>query len=106
LSLNTTNFVVLEYNFATSTAYLYLNPTPGASQPAPTLTLAGSGSVTAIDDVGFKAQSTTGYYVADNLLIGTAWGDVTPATVPEPSAWALVGTGLALMFSVVRRRRG
>jgi len=105
LSLSTTYFVVLEYNFATTTASLYLDPTPGASQPAATLTLAGSGSVTAIDDVGFKTQSTTGDFLVDNLLVGTTWGDVTPATVPEPSTWALVGSGLALMFSVVRRRR-
>jgi hypothetical protein len=104
LSLNTTYFVVEEFDFSASTAYLYLNPTPGGAMPAATLSLAGS-TATAIDNVGFKAQAaaTTGSYLVDNLLIGTTWADVTP--VPEPSTWMLVGSGLALMIGLARRRR-
>jgi len=103
LSLNTTYFVVEEYDFSTSTAYLYLNPTPGGAMPAATLSLAGS-TATAIDNVGFKAQAsgTTGSYLVDNLRIGTAWADVTP--VPEPSTFALMGLGLGLMVAMIRRR--
>jgi hypothetical protein len=105
LSLNTTNFVVLEYDFSAQTAYLYLNPTPGGSQPAATLTLASVTAVSAIDNVGFKAQSTTGNFLVDNLLVGTTWGDVTPTVVPEPTTVMLVGAGLSLMLGLVRRRR-
>jgi len=103
LSLNTTYFVVEEYDITAQKAYLYLNPTPGGSQPAATLTLSSVTAVTAIDDVGFKAAATTGAYLVDNLLVGTTWGDVTP-TVPEPSTFALMGIGLGVMAVVIRRR--
>jgi hypothetical protein len=105
LSLSTTYFVVEEYDFSASTAYLYLNPTPGGAMPGATLSLSGS-TATAIDNVGFKAQAsgTTGSYLVDNLRIGTTWADVTPA-VPEPSTWMLVVSGFALMIGFVRHRR-
>jgi hypothetical protein len=105
LTLNTTDLVVLEYDFTAQTAYLYLNPTPGGSQPAATLTLASVTAVSAIDNVGVKAQSGTGQYLVDNLLIGTTWGDVTASAVPEPTTVALVGAGLGLMLAMARRRR-
>ncbi|HLX95109.1 MAG TPA: PEP-CTERM sorting domain-containing protein [Verrucomicrobiae bacterium] len=104
LTLNTTYFVVLEYNFTAQTAYLYLNPTAGGSQPAATLTLASVTTVTAIDDVGFKAASASGNYLVDNLLIGTSWADVTPSTVPEPSVLALAGLGVLGWVARLRRR--
>lgn len=100
LTLNTTYFVVLEYDLTGQTAYLYLDPTAGSSQPAATLTLATTTAVSAIDNVGFKAQSTTGDFLVDNLLIGTTWADVTPVAAPEPSTIALSGIALAgLAFS-------
>ena len=102
LSLNTTYFVVVDYDFAATAVNLWLNPVPGASQPAATLTLAGNASVTAIDNVGFKTQATTGDYLIDNLRLGTSWTDVTPSAVPEPSTFALAGMG---MFGVVLARR-
>jgi hypothetical protein len=97
--------VVLEYNFATTTASLFLDPTLGASQPTATLTLAGSGSVTAIDNVGFKAQATTGDFLVDNLIVGTTWADVTPVATPEPSTFALAGLGLLGLVTRFRRVR-
>jgi hypothetical protein len=107
LSLNTTYLVVLEYDFATTTANLWLNPTPGASQPAATESIVGTGSVTSIANVGFKSQSTAGTFLIDNILIGTTWADVTPVSaVPEPSTLALVGLGgIGFLGLAVRLRR-
>ncbi len=110
LSLNTTYLVVAEYTFGgTGTAALFLDPTPGAAQPAANVTLAGNGTVTSIADVGFKAQTTptTGTYLLDNLLIGTTWADVTPlaTATPEPSTIALGGAGLLLLATRFRRSR-
>jgi hypothetical protein len=106
LTLGQTYFVVDEYNFDTKVATLYLNPTPGGSQPAATLTISST-SATAIDNVGFKAQTGSGAYLVDNLRVGTTWEDVTPGVaVPEPSAFALMGFGcLSLIATVIRRRR-
>jgi hypothetical protein len=104
LSLNTTYLVVLEYNFSTATASLYLDPTIGDGQPAASLTLAGNDSVTSISDVGFKSQATTGDFLVGNVLIGTTWQDVTPEATPEPSTLALAGLGM-IGFGFVRRMR-
>jgi len=108
-SLNTTYFVVVSYDFGTTSANFWLNPTPGGVQGAADMTLAGDGSVTAIDNVGFKAQSDNisgvgqGAYLIDTLRVGTTWADVTP--VPEPSAFFLAAAGVGLMLGMIRRRR-
>ena len=106
LSLNTTYLVVVGYNFGTSVATLYLNPTAGGSQPAADVTLTGNGAVTSIDNVGFKSQGsgTPGAFQIDNILIGTLWSDVTPLATPEPTSFVLGGMGL-LSLVLARRKR-
>ncbi|HEX3624720.1 MAG TPA: hypothetical protein VH280_04765 [Verrucomicrobiae bacterium] len=110
LSLNTTYLVVAEYTFGaagSSSASLYLDPTPGGSLPSAAVTLAASGTVTDIDDVGFKAQTTgtTGTFLIDNVLIGTDWGDVTPLATPEPGSITFLLAGMATLSLTTRLRR-
>ena len=110
LSINQTYLVVAEYTFGASnvsSAALYLDPIAGGTQPTAAVTLLGTGTVTDIDDVGFKAQSssTTGSFLMDNILIGTTWSDVTPIATPEPQSCALTLTGLGLFGLLVRFRR-
>lgn len=105
---DTTYLVVGELTLGSSpTVSLFLDPTPGGSQPGtPDATQIGTTAVTSVDDVGFKAQSSTsvGQFVIDDLEIGTSWSDVTPASVPEPSLYALSGLGLLAALRFRRQR--
>ena len=106
LALNTTYLVVEELTLGStsSDANLFLNPTPGGSQPAATATESGT-AVTSLSDIGFKAQSSAsaGDFDIGNVLIGETWADVTPAAVPEPSTFALLGGGLVVLQAARRR---
>ena len=90
LSLNTTYLIIEMIDLDAKTASLWINPdsnTFGGIAPATTASLSGI-TATAIDNVGFKAQTAAGGpFLIDNLLIGTTWADVTPvAPAPAPSA--------------------
>jgi hypothetical protein len=107
LSLNTTYLVVGQLTLGSSTiANLYVDPTPGAAQPGtPTATISGTTGVSSVDDIGFKIQSTTatGNFDIGNVLVATDWADVTPAAVPEPNTFALLGAG-TIVWRAARRR--
>lgn len=110
LTAGNTYLVVAEFTFGgNGTASLYVDPIPGGSQGPADVTLTGNGTVSAIDDVGFKAQSSgTGTFLIDNLMIGTTWADVTPAVTltPEPQSYALMLAGfMAFIFAKRFRRR-
>jgi hypothetical protein len=109
LTLGTTYLIVEEIDLTAKTANLWVDPdasTFGGTAPTATATLSGI-TATAVDNVGFKAQSAAGGpYLVDNLLIGTTWADVTPAAAPEPSTLALAGVGLLGLAARFRRARG
>ena len=109
LTLGTTYLIVEEIDLTAGTASLWVDPdasTFGGTAPAATATLS-SITGTAVDNVGFKAQSAAGGpYLVDNLLIGNTWADVTPVAAPEPSTLALAGIGLLGLAARFRRARG
>jgi hypothetical protein len=98
LALNTTYLVVEELTLGSApVTKLYLDPTPGASQPGTaTATESTATAINSVADIGFKVQSvtTTGNFDIGELLIAPDWADVTPGVVPEPSVFALMGLGL------------
>lgn len=104
--LNTVNFVVVEYNFTGNVVSLFVNPTPGGSQPAANVSFTGANTVANLQEVGFKAQlaATAGNWLFDDVQVGTSWADVTQAAaVPEPGPMALAGLGASL--ALIRRFR-
>ena len=90
-------------------ANLYVDPTPGASQPGtPTAAQSTTTAINSVDDIGFKVQSvtTTGDFDMGNILIAQDWADVTPpSAVPEPSTCALFGLGWLVAAWKLRRRQ-
>jgi hypothetical protein len=108
LTLGTTYLIVEEIDLTAHTASLWVDPdssTFGGTAPTATASLS-SLTATAIDNVGFKAQTGTGAFLVDNLLIGTTWADVTPVAAPEPSTLALAGLSLVGLVTRFRRTRG
>jgi hypothetical protein len=106
LTIGQTYLVVEMIDLDAKTASMWINPsslTFGGSAPTPIATLSGL-TATSVNDVGVKAQTSTGQYLVDNILVASTWAEVTP-TIPEPSTFALMGLGLGLMAAVIRRRR-
>jgi hypothetical protein len=95
-SLNETLFIVISYEIVTGTTNdivkMWINPTPGSSEPTPTLTATN----TLVDLLNLNrilirqdGTSATPFIEMDELRIGTAWADVTPpGTVFAPTIQA------------------
>jgi hypothetical protein len=108
LSLNDTYFVVMAYKWNSGTGNdqvaLWLNPTPGSSEPAPTIsTTTGGSDVSTLASffIAVPSSSTGSTNWIDEIRVGLTWADVTPALVPEPMCvalglfgWAALAVGL------------
>ena len=81
-----------------------------SSAPSPDLNQTGSnpGGLGDVDVAVLALTSNTGLpnsgLAADEVRDGTTWQDVTPATVPEPSSWALFALGAIGVFVLDGRR--
>jgi len=106
-ALSTVNLFVVEYSFGSGgTVSLFVNPTPGGSQPTADVVVTGGGTeATGLQVIGFKGNTSTspGTWIFDSIRVGDTWGDVTPSAIPEPSGLALAG--LAAVLFAWRRKR-
>jgi hypothetical protein len=104
-----TVFVVAAYTFVAGSnndmAQMWINPTPGGAQPAPTLVSNPSlaDGVTSVVTFNLRNVNTvgTGTIYFDELRIGDDWASVTP----EPASALLLAVSGGLVLGS-RRRRG
>ncbi|MGA2787904.1 MAG: immunoglobulin domain-containing protein [Verrucomicrobiota bacterium] len=91
LSLNTTYLVVLKYTFnsgtsADDTVSIYINPTPGATEPTPDATVTGGTDATGLQYIGWKSQSSGGgAWIFDTLRAASTWAEAVPGSTTPPS---------------------
>jgi len=112
-ALNTTFLIVIKYDIvagADNDVYsLYVNPVPGAAEPAATLTqtiVTGQTevSVAGIARVGLRQAALNGIVELDELRVGTTWASVTPTSGPvADNPDILVGTTLNLADTEVNQ---
>ena len=87
ISFNTTYFVVVKFVKDSGGTYyqsgsIWINPTPGGTEPAASGTFTGTyTSATKFADFLTLGSSV----ITDEIRIGTTWADVTPASVSAPS---------------------
>ena len=98
-SVGNTAFFVVRADFGANADVftLYVNPTPGAPEPASGVEKTAPFGTAS----GFTLYST-GAFSVDELRLGTTYADVTPV-VPEPGAATCLAGALPLLLA--RRRR-
>lgn len=85
LPINTTVFAVVKYEFATNTATLWVNPTPGSAETGGTTNATGTEpAATTVEAFlirqGGNATSGTGNLQIDEIRTGTTYASVTNGT--------------------------
>ncbi len=114
LDLDTTYFVVLRYKWNSGSGddevALWLNPTPGAPEPAPTIsTVSGGSDVTQLASffLAVPSSSTGSTNWVDEIRVGSSWADVTPpagctsANIVTPPTNQTAYVGQTVTFHVV-----
>lgn len=93
--IGTTVFVTVKLDKSTSpiAASLFVNPTPGAVEPTPTVTNnLGTATLSAIGALFIRQAGTaitgTGNLQIDEIRVGATWADVTPAAIIAPTVVA------------------
>lgn len=84
LATNVTQFIVVKYAFSPGTGddtvSLFINPTPGGSEPAaPDASQTGGTDAINLQNLYLKSSAGYGTWNFDTLRVGTTWADVTPA---------------------------
>ncbi len=87
LADNTTYLIVLKYTFGSgASCSLYVNPTPGGSEPSPTASATSDGVTTEPANIGTvlvyessTAPATSGTFQYDVMRADTNWNNVTPS---------------------------
>ncbi len=101
--INSTLLVVISYQIVSSTGNdivkIWINPTPGASEPTANATATNTGTDLAnLNRILIRqdATTTTPFIEMDELRIGTTWADVTPSggsTAPLVTTTSVSGIG-------------
>ena len=87
LAVNATHLIVVKYDFATNSANIYLNPTPGAAEPTPSATNNTGTGAAPTQIAGFvirqggTATAGTGNVEYDEIRVGTSFAAVTPTVL-------------------------
>lgn len=102
LAVNTDYLVVLQFTFgAGQPCQLFINPIPGAAQPAANA-IATKGAATEPANLGTilfweSSTNTTGTYNYDTMRADTNWANVTPAFIATPTPIRLLFLGNSLL---------
>jgi len=81
-----THLIVVKIDYPASALKLFVDPTPGSTEPAPSATLTTGEAWTINPSADFTPWERIGIYhsainqTADELRIGRTWADVTPGT--------------------------
>jgi hypothetical protein len=113
LSLNTTYNIVMRYDIvagaANDTGKLYVsqnsfNSDESLNTPYQDVTTwTGGTELTSFSDAVIRQGSNSGTLTVGQFNVATTFSEVIP--VPEPSTWALIGLGSALVLWRVKSRR-
>jgi hypothetical protein len=97
LTTNQTYLVVTRYNTGTGESVLWVNP---ANESSTSAAAHDATTATAIGGIGLRQSTGIGISYLDNLLIGTAFGDVaTIMVVPIPLNIQKAGTNVVLSWA-------
>ena len=97
LTTNQSYFVVTRYNTGTGESVLWVNPN---NESSPSAAAQDSTTAAIVGDFGLRQSSGIGISYLDNLVVGTAFGDVATITVVSiPLYIQLSGANVVLTWS-------